>query len=140
MRQIPSGNCTARFSPDGKWLLVCGDKEYSQYAISGHPTNWVLIRQFPLENRGFNAGQATFSADGKLLALDTGLSFTSLIETATGRELARLPFAVPNFSHNNRWVAVPSETGLRVWDLARVRSHLHALKLDWGGPPDLPQR
>jgi len=145
VRKIPMGNSAPFFSPDGRWLLIGSEKEYFQFAISGHPTNWNVVRQYSRDVSGFLVGQAAFSADGKLLAVHADQRVFRLLETATGRELARLtplPETVGTggctFSHNGRWFAAASDTGLHVWDLALIRQRLREMELDWEGPPDLP--
>jgi serine/threonine protein kinase/WD40 repeat protein/DNA-directed RNA polymerase specialized sigma24 family protein len=142
-RTIPMGNCNPVFSPDGRWLLVASEKEYLQFAIIGHPTNWTVVRQFPLDTGGFDTGSAAFSADGKLLAVQADQRIFRLLETATGRELARLtplPDAYQTrggvFSHNGRWFAAATDIGLHVWDLALIRARLREMNLDWDGPPE----
>ena len=145
VRKIPMGNCEPRFAPDGRWLLIGSEQEYRQYALEGPPATWPLVRTYPRAASGFEIGPLAISDDSKLLALQLHQATFQLVEAATGRELAwltPLPGAFslygPIFSHNSRWFAATSGVGLHVWDLARVRAHLHELKLDWTGPPDLP--
>ena len=140
-RKIPAGNSRALFSPDGRWLILASDKGYTQYAIDGHPTNWVAIRHFPWDYSGFSSAWATFSADGNLLILQAGDRLFRLIETATGRELTRLMFAtdLPIFSYNSRWLLAGSGMGVHIWDLTLIRARLREMNLDWDGPPNLPR-
>jgi serine/threonine protein kinase len=145
VRKIPAGNCRGLFSPDGRWLLLASDKEYVQFAIIGHPTNWPVVRRYSREVTGAGTGGAAFSADGKLLALQADERVYRLLEAATGRELARFTPLQDSyqtrgvvFSHGGRWLVVSSDIGLHVYDLALIRARLREMSLDWDGPPDLP--
>jgi WD40 repeat protein len=138
VRLIPNGNGGPLFSADGRWLLVASEKEYFQYAITGHPTNWVPVRQYARDINGFSGGPAAISADSRWLAIQADQRIFRLVEVATGRELARftpLPDAYrtgrASFSHNGRWLAISSDLGLHVWDLQLVRQRLRDMGLDW---------
>lgn len=77
------------------------------------------------------------------MAIYTGIGI-ALVESKTGRELARLddPYgdasSVVCFTPDGRGLltrasgAVP---GLRLWDLALLREELGEIGLDWGGAP-----
>lgn len=138
LRKIPMGNCWPLFSPDGRWLLVASEKEYYQFALDGHPTNWTAIRQYPRAVGGFGAGSMAISADSKLFAVQADERIFRLVEAATGRELATLT-PLPDvhhtgataFSHNGRWFVTSSAIGLHVWDLLLIRQRLREMGLDW---------
>ncbi len=144
VRKIPMGNCAAYFSGDGRWMLVAGAREYRQYAVQGHPTNWPLVRRFECESTGIPDSPAAFSGDGTLLAVLTNSTVVRLLEAATGRELARLTplpevtgIVSLHFDHAGRWLLADTDLGPFVWNLPLLRARLREMKLDWEGPPNL---
>jgi WD40 repeat protein len=131
VRELPLERSTfARFSSDGHWLLttIWLDKGDSRLWEVG---TWREVRRFE--------GGGCFSPDGRLLALDGALGVIPLVETGTGREVARLTGPEPMsylpacFSPDGtRLIASrSSQTALYVWDLRLIRQQLKELGLDW---------
>ena len=87
----------------------------------------------------------TWSPDGLILLVHDSESSVRLLETETWRELASLPAPrllwEPRFSPDGTRLALPGEqSGVALWDLRRLRTHLAELGLDWNSPPYLPPR
>ena len=95
--------------------------------------------------RRFDRGEFAFSPDSRLLAINDVFGVIRLLETTTGREVARLTGPEPTWyapacftPDGTRLVATCSgETALYVWDLRLIRQQLKELGLDWDWP-DFP--
>jgi WD40 repeat protein len=94
------------------------------------------------EVRRFNHAGFTFSPDSRLLALSDVFSVIRLVETATGREVARLTGPEPSWylpacftPDGTRLISNgPDPSALYVWDLRLIRRQLKELGLDWDWP------
>lgn len=127
-----AGSANCRFSPDGLWLCTENDRNRLYHVGTFEP--------------GPQLGEgaiADFSPDGKQAVLTTISGHLRLVETATGREIARFedPHREVNhfamFTHDGaRIVAVSNGTvpGIHVWDLHRIRGQLADLGLGHGLP------
>jgi serine/threonine protein kinase/WD40 repeat protein/Tfp pilus assembly protein PilF len=130
----PESYAFARFSSDGRWLMLRGSSGNRQWEVG----TWREVRRFELSN-------FAFSPDSRLLAISDVLSVIRLLETATGREVARLTGPEPMwyspacFTQDGiRLVATCSgETAVYVWDLRLIRQQLKTMGLDWEWP-DFP--
>jgi WD40 repeat protein len=122
-----------RFSPDGRWLAVSGERG-RLHAVG----TWEPGLQF--------FGRAQFSPDSRLLAVSQVSGVIQLLEVATGRELARLED--PNQEVDTFHLFTPDGTrlltvsngkegGIHVWDLRAIRRQLKEMDLDWD-TPDYP--
>jgi WD40 repeat protein len=83
-----------------------------------------------------------FSRDGRLMALARSQWLVSLIDPASGQELARMEHPDPQlvsalaFSPSGTQLAVATEGHvIQLWDLRKLRQQLAALKLDWDQAP-----
>jgi hypothetical protein len=91
-------------------------------------------------------GSCAFSPDGKTLALTGSLGTVRLLETDTGRDIARL--TVPEqtnvrpyvfSSDGTKLTAIGTESQLLyLWDLRVLRAGLKELGLDWDQPAYTP--
>jgi hypothetical protein len=124
----------ARFSPDGRWLMTRdGTASWSGYRL-WEVDGWREVRRFDTAG-----GSMAFSPDSRLLAVGDVLSVIRLVETETGREVARLTGPEPMWyspacftPDGTRLIASCSgETALYVWDLRLIRQQLKELDLDW---------
>jgi WD40 repeat protein len=127
---------TAGFSPDNRWLAT---------------TNWRGCHLWEIgtwrEGRRFDPAQFAFSPDGRLMALNDVVGELRLVETNTGREVARLTgteqmwYQPICFSPDaTRMIAVRKDKeALYVWDLRLIREQLRELGLDWDWPPFPPR-
>jgi eukaryotic-like serine/threonine-protein kinase len=120
-----------RFSSDGQWLLT-GATPCRLWAVG----TWREARQ--IGGEGY-----CFSADSRLLAVLDASKIIHLVESATGRTLARLESPdlcaaeVANFSPDGSRLVVTTPDGpaVHVWDLRAIRKHLTEMGLDFDAPP-----
>ncbi len=126
------GFTSARFSPNGRWLMTsAGDSGSRQWEVG----TWREVRHF-------DRGKFAFSPDSRLLAINDVFSVIRLLDSTTGREVARLTGPDPTWyspacftPDGTRLVATCSgETALYVWDLRLIRQQLKELELDWEWP------
>jgi hypothetical protein len=133
--QTGSASCLPVFSPDGKWLVVpesdCSFLEIGSWAAG------PVLRAEPGLGR---VTDALYSRDGLTLAVSHSSGVVRLLDAATRHELARLPAAGGVFqvsADGNRLITyggqqrLTAQQRLTVWDLRRIRRHLHAMGLDW---------
>jgi serine/threonine protein kinase/WD40 repeat protein len=130
---IPAG---VAFSPNGKWLATNGGG-----CRLWHAGNWeegprLAVTRLPLA--------MGFSADSKILAVESGHGSLQLFDCETGRELARLEdpnqdlsTASPIFSPDGTKLVATNQSNtnaIHVWDLRAIRRVLRELGLDWELP------
>ena len=80
-----------------------------------------------------------FSPDGRLVVVQEANQVIRLVETETGRTLARLEspdlcaWHRPTFSPDGSRLVVTTNDGpaVHVWDLRAIRKHLAGMGLDW---------
>jgi WD40 repeat protein/tRNA A-37 threonylcarbamoyl transferase component Bud32 len=125
-----------RFSSDGRWLAMSGDRGGLYHVGTWEPGLRFL-------------GRAQFSPDSRLLAVSKESGVIHLLEIATGRELARLED--PNQEIDGFHVFTPDGTrlvtvsngkegGIHIWDLLAIRGKLKDMNLDWDTADYPPQR
>ncbi len=119
----------AEFSADGKWLTT-GTPPCRLWEVG----TWREVRRI-----GDQGG--CFSPDGRLLVVQDVGKLIRLVETETGRTLARLESPDlcriwPTFSPDGSRLAVTTNDGpaVHVWDLRAIRRHLAGMGLDWDAP------
>ncbi len=118
------------FSPDGKWLMTM-----SPPCRLWEVGTWREVRQIG------DVG-CCFSPDGRLLVVQNAAKVIRLVETETGKTLAR--FESPDscaatfvtFSPDGSRLVVATDSGpaVHVWDLRTIRKHLAGMGLDWDAP------
>jgi eukaryotic-like serine/threonine-protein kinase len=121
---------TVRFSPDGQWLLT-----------SASPCRLWAVGTWR-EARQVGGSGLCFSADGRLMAVLDASKIIRLVETASGRDIARLEspdlcrLADATFSPDGSRLVVTTPDGpaVHVWDLRAIRRKLAAMGLDWDTP------
>jgi len=137
VHQLPlEGSTAAGFSPDGRWLMT--------RSTSVGCRLWEVGTWRPVKHIATDRGSFVFSPDSHLLAVSDVFSVIRLIETATGREVARLTGPEPMWympacfsPDGTRLIATCSDTtALFVWDLRLIRQQLKELELglDWEWP------
>jgi hypothetical protein len=120
---------SAKFSPDGRWLMTIAPSGTRMWEVGA----WREVRRF-------ESAHFTFSPDCRLLAIADVFSTIRLLETTTGREVARL--TGPDSTYYQPYCFTPDGTrlvtsgigGLYVWDLRLIRQELKELDLDWEWP------
>ncbi len=129
-----------RFSPDGKWLAASGLVSASIWKVE----DWSLSHTIPLNCHGPAA--IAFSPDSTLIAIGRWGDSTQLYDVTTATLLASLEsphlpvtFRDMVFSSDGRHLICSTDReGTCVWDIARIRSRLSEVNLDWGSAP-LPE-
>jgi tetratricopeptide (TPR) repeat protein len=94
------------------------------------------------------AGDAAFSPNSKLLAVETGEGAIRLIDLDTGREFARLEdpdqdrMGGLSFSPDGTQLIgrTNDSQSMHVWDLRAIRRQLAEIRLDWDAPPFPPAK
>jgi WD40 repeat protein len=97
-----------------------------------------------LKKIGSDHSMHSFSPDGQLLVWESGEGALRLLDTTTGRQLARLESPDEGrchyitFSPDGRFLISRNLDSqlLHVWDLHELRRQLKDLGLDWNPPPD----
>jgi hypothetical protein len=150
VRRLPcrqeNGSAAIAFSPDGRWLVVGGLRDYRLFAVP----SWKAGPAFPKDRREFWAGPLAFSGDGCTLTLACSLLHLQLVDVDTRQTMATL--SAPN-AEFLQWVclnpdgsqlaAVTQNHVVQLWDLRALRRQLRDLGLDWDRPPykaDNPRR
>ncbi len=121
------------FSPDGKWLMT-RPSPCRLWSVG----TWSEARRI--------SGEAfEFSPDSRLLLVQDANKVLRLVETETGRTVARLETpdscAVAQegaaFSPDGSRLVVVTNDGpaVHVWDLRAIRNRLAGMGLDWDAPP-----
>jgi serine/threonine protein kinase/WD40 repeat protein len=126
VRELPFGRSRVAFSPDGQWLATASEG-LSLWRVG----DWKQVWQ----GAGQNLSAHAFTADGRFIAVETGLGTIVLYATLNGREIARLtdPYGRLQmwlvFSPDSRFLAGISHDsrGLTVWDLREVEDHLERM-------------
>ncbi|MCI0638506.1 MAG: sigma-70 family RNA polymerase sigma factor [Gemmataceae bacterium] len=111
------------FSPDGKWMLSHASKApLHLWDLATDQTIW--------EASSVEIRHTLFSPDGKTIALGDEKKAITLLETATGKELRRIPAPMANdketasltgmtFSTDSQTLTTDHSDGLlRVWEIA----------------------
>jgi len=131
-RELPGEDASPQFSPDGKWLSVGGKQG--------------RLIQVETWQDGINLGNTgRFAPDGKMLAIWTDTAALRLVDTATGRELARLEDPDFEIAHEilftldgSRLITLHHSKGMHLWDLRLLREELAQRGLDWDAAPPAP--
>jgi WD40 repeat protein/tetratricopeptide (TPR) repeat protein len=135
-------SASVAFSPDGKWLVTCDEKEYRSWAVG----SWRFRHRRARDNPGEEPpGSMAFTRDGRMLAITHSQQVIKIIDPATGLEFVTLQAPEPLtigwlcFSPNGSHLAATTTDGLtQLWDLRRIRQQLQAMGLDWPEPPAPP--
>jgi serine/threonine protein kinase/WD40 repeat protein len=125
------------FSPDSRALILSREDEFSFWDLE----SLRPIRRLRREITHY-PGHAAFSPDGRLMAMEMAPAVMSLMDTATGRTVARLEdphgdrATWQGFTPDGtRLVVVASySSAIHVWDLRAVRGRLREMNLDWDWP------
>jgi WD40 repeat protein len=138
-----SGGAMVRFSADGGLLFTGESDRYRAWDAATWRERWAIARENP--GIGTSSGRLDVSPRGDMLAVLFSTGDVRLIEAETGDEITRLP--APDFQTVGELRFSPSgsllalaHTGntIRIWDLARLRARLAAMRLEGNLPPLAP--
>ncbi len=117
------------FSPDGR-LLATMTAPCRLWDVG----TWREVRRI-------GDGGGCFSPDGRLMVVQEASKVIRLVETETGRTLARLESPdlsvfTPSFSPDGSRLVMTTPDGpsVHVWDLRAIRRRLAGMGLDWDAP------
>ena len=120
-------------SADGHWLLGGEGKHYTIWDSSG----WKRVFTLPSDLSDAVPGSAAFSPDGTLLALEVDNGKIRLLRVGTWEEVLTLtppqdiPIVRMAFSPDGQHLYTTGGQILHRWDIARLKSELRQLNLDW---------
>ncbi len=124
--ELPLEGSRVRFSPDERWLATTG----------GGCRLWAVDSW--QEGPYIGGAEPVFSADGKLLAVETGHGVVRLVNPNTGREYVRLEDPNQDIAHwmcfssdGAQLVTINNSGSIHVWDLRTIRQKLATMELDW---------
>jgi WD40 repeat protein/tetratricopeptide (TPR) repeat protein len=125
------GNVSVFFSPDGKWLMT-----------SPSPCRLWAVGTWREAGQSIGGTGLCFSPDSRLVVVQDASKALRLVETESGRTLARLesPDACDahsaTFSPDGSRLVVTTNDGpaVHIWDLRAIRRRLAAMHLDWEAP------
>jgi signal transduction histidine kinase len=136
VQRLQSGEGSATFSPDGKFLMIASRTGLTCYSTSGWQRLWRHSRDELLSY----AGIAAFTADSSMIAATMGNSRVEFF-TAAGERLAAWDARELNFIANLRFsadgrrlLAGGMEGRLASMDIQSLRGRLKELHLDWPLP------
>jgi len=123
--------CNVVFSPDGNWMMT-----------TAAPCRLWAVGTWREAAHKIGGVGWCFSPDGRLLVASDPSKVLRLVETETGRTLARLESpdlsdpAWATFSPDGSRLVVTTDDrpAVHVWDLRAIRRRLAPLGLDWDAP------
>ena len=134
VREFPSGNALAYFSPDGRLLVTSTGEEYAFIEVG----TWIRKYRVARSGAGNLAGQVAFTADSRIAALAITRTDVRLVDVTTGSEIATLVAPNPqeiaslDFAPDGSTIVAGTfGAQTQVWDLRALRAELARLGLDW---------
>jgi WD40 repeat protein len=117
------------FSPDGRWLVTGAQAEFRLCRVG----SWRLDRTIARDSGDEMTELIAFTGDGRSMAITPSQRRARLVETATGRVLAKLAVPGPRqirglcFSPgDSQLAATTDERAVQVWDLRQIHRQLAA--------------
>ncbi|HTI73150.1 MAG TPA: WD40 repeat domain-containing serine/threonine protein kinase [Candidatus Limnocylindria bacterium] len=137
IRSLPDSYGTDyAFSLDGESLFILSPVELRRETRDGDRVLW-RSRRLPGQELG---SLLALSPDGKTLAAVMGARGITLFHPDTGELRCHLDSPEPGqastlrFSPSGRLLALATDKhSVLLWDMGKVRAHLHTLDLDWEG-------
>jgi serine/threonine protein kinase/WD40 repeat protein/tetratricopeptide (TPR) repeat protein len=134
---IDLGRPRVAFSRDSRWLATGSPTAFHLWETS----SWRNVWEIPREQADDLVKPCAFSPDGQVVAFPSSLNVVQLVETESGRPIARLesPESGPiwwlTFSPDGGQLVTSTQAGVvKLWDLRRIREQLRAIGLDWDRP------
>jgi WD40 repeat protein len=131
-----TGNVSAQFSPDGRRLLAATSEGLLVFAAG----SWDVLFKLPSESASGLPGQATWSANGRLLAYVRRGTEVLLLDTETWQVVLRLTSPTPSrvdglaFGPTGEHLVVAGERRLEHWNLPGLARELAELGIPWSLP------
>jgi WD40 repeat protein len=126
-------HATARFSPDGRWLLTGTDEEYQLWEVG----SWNPGLSWPASLAGEPFGSAAFSSTGRWVAVHQGRDRFDLCQTTRFNALITLEPPRPLRQQaadwspdDSRFIILGARHRVFEWDLAALLNDLTQLGLD----------
>lgn len=127
------GENLVSFTPVGRELIISSPGEFRFWALD------TLTPTLHLRHDVLYPGHLAFSPDQKLMAAEMTSGTINLMESRTGRTIARLENP---FRDRSTWMAFTADGAqlitasryaktIQVWNLAKIRGELKTLGLDW---------
>lgn len=136
VQEVPSiAGAVLAFSSDSQFLIFNSNDLDYEVLDTRH---WKSTTSLPREGPG-GVGIA-YSKDASLLSLGIAADRVRVFDAQSLKPLANLAAGEPLlFSDSGRWLlARRRDQSVELWDLARIRTYLRGLKLDWDTQP-LPE-
>jgi hypothetical protein len=138
LHEWPVGSSTlVFFTPDSRSLIISRGDEVSFWDVE----TFQLIRRLPRDVAQF-PGWVAFSADGQLMAAEMAPAVIHLMESASGRTIAKLEdphgdrATWQSFTPDGTQLVVVASyaSAIHIWDLRAIRTRLKQMRLDWDWP------
>lgn len=138
IKLLPGIGGTVAFSPDGQYLALSGNNDYTLL----HCGDWQKVWERPVEPLPEGWGSMAFEQSGQWLAVANGPNTIDLLNPTNGVALASLAAPDPQSisglraaADGSRLVAPTRNNVIQVWDIPTLRRELVQLGLDWPDPP-----
>jgi signal transduction histidine kinase len=132
--ELAKGNASAFFNPDGKSLVLAGDKEYLVFEAE----TWKLLHRVPSESTMDLSNYAAYTRDGRYLAIMKQRQEIALLDAHSCKPIATLTSPEPQtitwltFNRAGTMLAVTTAADqVQIWDLKQLRQDLATVGLNW---------
>ncbi len=138
VKKFKSRTARGSFSPDGRWFAFLTGPYSDLYQTDG----WRLVGRHERSTEGDLPGAASFSGDGRVLAIASTRGRVDLYGTQPFAELARFDgstvrphVTMCSLSADRSLLAYATiDHRVEVWNLRSLRERLRSLGLDWSAP------
>jgi WD40 repeat protein len=142
VEELPIGDATPAFSPDGRWLVTTTGRLTSPEGecCLWRTDTWEAVRRQPLHRSSSSPAVVVVSPDGTMVAVAYSMSEVRLLHLETLEEIATLTAPEPGlivqltFDPDGRQLFVTVGNTVQAWDLHALRQQLRGIGLDWEMP------